>query len=158
VLVRVVRSGSGAPCACFGSVSVAPVGWSAVVRNVGLCVLALGAMGSARGVPEVRAVAVVGMALAAGAIALRGSGRRLGARWSRPAKLLGERLDRRRGTGAVGGGGPLVYRLGRAKPLGHAGRPALQGDGQLADPTVGELGDARQRPRPRLVVDDLAEP
>ncbi|HKY15887.1 MAG TPA: MauE/DoxX family redox-associated membrane protein [Microthrixaceae bacterium] len=78
VLVRVVRAGSGASCACFGALGTAPVGWAEVVRNVGLCVLAVLAIGATRARPEPEALLVVGMALFAGSVGLR-AGRRLSA-------------------------------------------------------------------------------
>ena len=79
VLVRVARSGSGARCACFGALGSAPVGWAEVVRNLGLCALAVLALGATRAWPEPDALLVVGMALFAGSVALR-AGRRLSAR------------------------------------------------------------------------------
>lgn len=42
-LVRLLRTGSRAPCACFGSLSRRELGWGAVVRNlvlIGLAVVA----------------------------------------------------------------------------------------------------------------------
>ncbi len=40
-LVRLLRSGRAAPCACFGSLSRRPVGWGSVARNLGLIALAV---------------------------------------------------------------------------------------------------------------------
>ncbi len=41
LLVRALRAGSTAPCACFGSLRTRPVTWWSVARNVALIVLAL---------------------------------------------------------------------------------------------------------------------
>jgi hypothetical protein len=71
VLVRVIRSGSHAGCACFGSPRAAPVSWVDVVRNAGLMVLALFAMmPSSAGWPGVGPLAVVAAFLVAGGFAL----------------------------------------------------------------------------------------
>ncbi|MEO7837140.1 MAG: MauE/DoxX family redox-associated membrane protein [Acidimicrobiales bacterium] len=43
ILVRAVRSGSPAPCNCFGSHSAEPVSRRDLLRNVGLMVLAMAA-------------------------------------------------------------------------------------------------------------------
>ena len=40
-IVRLLRRGSRAPCACFGSLSRSELGWSAVVRNLVLIALAV---------------------------------------------------------------------------------------------------------------------
>jgi len=40
-LVRLLRRGNRAPCACFGSLSRQELGWSAVVRNLVLIALAI---------------------------------------------------------------------------------------------------------------------
>lgn len=48
VLVRVVRSGAVLPCACFGAVSEQPASWVDVVRNLGLIIAAVVALGGER--------------------------------------------------------------------------------------------------------------
>ena len=44
VLVRTLRTGRRPPCACFGTVSAAPLGWSHVARNAAFVALALAVM------------------------------------------------------------------------------------------------------------------
>jgi hypothetical protein len=71
VLARVIRSGSHAGCACFGSPRAAPVSWVDLVCNGGLLVLSLFAMmPSSAGWPGVGPLAVVAAFLVAGGFVL----------------------------------------------------------------------------------------
>jgi hypothetical protein len=70
VLVRLVRSGTAAPCACFGSASSAPVSSVDVARNGVLLVMAVVALGAERAVPSAADVVVVGSASLLAALGL----------------------------------------------------------------------------------------
>jgi uncharacterized membrane protein YphA (DoxX/SURF4 family) len=41
VLLHMLRTGRRPPCACFGTISAAPLGWTHVARNAGFVGLAL---------------------------------------------------------------------------------------------------------------------
>lgn len=72
-VVRALRAGVRAPCACFGAVSRAPLGWSTVVRNGFLVVGSMVALATTRPVrPTAAELAAVGAATAtmAGLVAL----------------------------------------------------------------------------------------
>lgn len=71
VLVRAVRRGSGAGCACFGSSSARPVSAVELVRNAGLLGLAAAAWWAPRPVvPALEDVVLVSTAVALGAVAV----------------------------------------------------------------------------------------
>lgn len=71
LLVRAVRAGIAAPCACFGSVSTRAVSSVDAVRNAGLVALAAAALAASEPVtPGPPALAVVGTAVSVGAYLL----------------------------------------------------------------------------------------
>ncbi|MFN8051158.1 MAG: hypothetical protein U0Q22_06985 [Acidimicrobiales bacterium] len=76
VLVRQIRSGSQAPCACFGAASSQPVSWVDIVRNAVLMVAALVGLAGERAVPRAVDAAVVTVVTLAGVGALRALRRR----------------------------------------------------------------------------------
>jgi uncharacterized membrane protein YphA (DoxX/SURF4 family) len=84
-VVRTRRAGVRAPCACFGAVGRAPLGWATVLRNGLLALGAAGALATSRPVPPTPAeLAAVGVATAAAAGLVA-----LGSRLDRPTRSAG---------------------------------------------------------------------